>query len=163
VLNTTSGKFNISRDTKPQAQHLNAVFGLTEICEELVKLVPMPEFERAWVQYCEMYNASEAEQEARLGQSLGKLNLRQGHSRLTAFAAKQKGDKKLAQRAWDEFYNGSGGMRVRGMPTAQRLEGPTVLNPIDEAPNVSTNGVAQWGLAAMQCLAFVGDYIPASG
>jgi hypothetical protein len=29
-----------------------------------------------------------------------------------------------------------------------------VLNPVDEAPGVSTNSTAQWGLAAIECLAY---------
>ena len=36
------------------------------------------------------------------------------------------------------------------------------LNPIDEAAWVSTNATAQWGLAAIQCLALVGDSLPAN-
>ncbi|UOG77599.1 Tat pathway signal sequence domain protein (plasmid) [Hymenobacter tibetensis] len=159
LLDVETGKFRISTDTKPYAQHLNAVFGLPEVCAELVTLVDMPEFERAWLAYCELYNAPEAEQAARLGESLGKLNLRQGHSRLTAFAAKRKGDKRLAQRAWEEFYHASGGFTTH--PKVRVLRGPEVLTPIDEAPGISTNAVAQWGLAAIQCLALVGEDIPA--
>jgi hypothetical protein len=41
----------------------------------------------------------------------------------------------------------------------QRLQGPDVLNPIDELRRIGTNGAAQWGLSAMQCLALVGDQI----
>jgi hypothetical protein len=32
-----------------------------------------------------------------------------------------------------------------------------VLNPVDENPAISTNGTAQWGLAAIQNLALVPD------
>jgi hypothetical protein len=35
--------------------------------------------------------------------------------------------------------------------------GPNVLRPVDEARGVSTNGTSQWSLAAIQCLALVGD------
>jgi len=31
-----------------------------------------------------------------------------------------------------------------------------MLNPIDEVAWISTNTVAQWGLAAIECLAFAG-------
>jgi hypothetical protein len=37
-----------------------------------------------------------------------------------------------------------------------RIEGPAVLNPIDEAEWVSTNDTAQWCLSAMSNLALVG-------
>ncbi|MCK7559821.1 hypothetical protein MKQ70_34730 [Chitinophaga sedimenti] len=56
----------------------------------MIDVVKMPAFEKAWLQYCELYNASGEEQQAVLGRSLGKLNLRQGHARLTAFAANRK-------------------------------------------------------------------------
>ncbi|MGW4214452.1 exo-rhamnogalacturonan lyase family protein, partial [Lentzea sp. NPDC004789] len=41
-----------------------------------------------------------------------------------------------------------------------RVTGPAVLNPVDEATWVSTNATAQYGLAAIQCLALVGDRMP---
>jgi hypothetical protein len=34
------------------------------------------------------------------------------------------------------------------------VSGVDVLNPVEEAPWLSTNSAAQWGLAAIQCLAF---------
>jgi len=37
---------------------------------------------------------------------------------------------------------------------------PAVLEPVDEASFVSTNASAQYGLAAIQCLALVGDHPP---
>jgi hypothetical protein len=84
--------------------------------------------------------------------------LQQGHARLTAFAAKVTGDKKLSQRAWQEFNRGQSGTR-EPVGHAVRIQAPDVLNPLGEAPHISTNGVAQWSLAAMQCLAFAGEGI----
>jgi hypothetical protein len=40
-----------------------------------------------------------------------------------------------------------------------RIEGPTVLKPVDEA-GLSTNASAQYGLAAIQCPALIGDRLP---
>jgi hypothetical protein len=88
--------------------------------------------------------------------------LRNAHSRLTAYAAHRKKDKALAARAWAEF--GDSDKHLDGAPRSgrysgklTRVAGPAVLNPIDEAPWVSTNDGAQWSLAAMQNLALVGD------
>jgi len=159
MMELETGKFNISTGKQASATHLAAAFGLVEVCSELIRTVKMPAFEKAWLQYCELYNASAEEQVKSLGNDLGKLNLRQGHSRLTALAAHRKNDSKLAERAWDEFYNGSGGITRSNKPTLDRIEGPMVLNPINEAKGLSTNGVAQWGLSAIQCLALVGDKI----
>ena len=157
LMELSTGKFEINTNKQVGASHLNAVFGLAEICSELIRTVNVPEFEKAWLQYCELYNASPEDQARELGRDLGPLNLRQSHSRLTAFAAYRKNDDKLAARAWDEFYNGTGGITRQNKPRSELIEGPDVLNPVIEAKGVSTNGVAQWGLSAIQCLALVGD------
>jgi hypothetical protein len=86
--------------------------------------------------------------------------LQQGHSRLTAFAAGRRHDVRLAARAWTEFFGGEGGMARRAKLETKRIEGPAVLNPVDEAAWVSTNATAQWGLAAIQNLALVPEALP---
>ncbi len=142
---------------KASASHLNAVFGAVEISAELLQLLDAPEYERAWLQYCEVYNADPEEQMRLFGKRFENQTLRQGHSRLTAYAALRKKDPALAARAWKEFFASSkdsgGGKKM----TTQRVEGPAVLNPVDENPHISTNGTAQFGLAAIQCLAMAGD------
>jgi hypothetical protein len=154
-----TGAFAIAESDRVSVSHLSAVFGLVEVCAELIQLFDVPEFKDAWLDYCYYYNAPAAEQEKRFGRSLGGLNLQQGHSRLTAFAAEIREDEALAKRAWQEFYRGSGGVR-RGAIEVTRVSGPAVLRPVDEAAGVSTNATAQWGLAAIQCLALVGEALP---
>ncbi len=158
-LDLKTGKFTISTDKSAGASHLSAVFGLTEICEELVSLTDVPKFTEAWIEYCRLYNGSPEEQQKELGQSLNKLNLQQGHSRLTAFAAYHQKDVTLAKRAWTEFYAGKAGLTIDNSKI-KTITGPDVLAPVQEDRSVSTNAVAQWGLAAIQCLAFVGDQLP---
>ncbi|TDC85626.1 Tat pathway signal sequence domain protein [Micromonospora sp. KC606] len=138
---------------------LGAVFGLVEICSELISLADMPEFTNAWLQYCRLYNGTAAEQTAEVGQSLGNLNLRQAHSRLTAYAAAKTGDATLAARAWQEFYTGHAGYPRNFGFRSTRIEGPAVLKPVDENSFVSTNASAQYALAAIQCLALVGEHL----
>ncbi len=141
--------------------HLSSVFGLVEVNAELLQLLDVPEFERAWIEYCVLYNASPEEQAKALGEPLKNLNLQQGHSRLTAFAARHNNDAKLAARAWSEFFAGKAGLRPPSRPLkTEYIEGPNVLNPVDEAPWISTNAVAQWGLAAIENLALIGDQLP---
>jgi hypothetical protein len=142
--------------------HLAAVFGLPEICAELIENFDVPEFEKAWLQYCELYSATPEQQERALGPRLRGTSLRNAHSRLTACAARKKKDPKLAARAWDEFRGED--KHLDGAPRSGRysgktvrLAGPAVLNPVDEAAWVSTNDASQWSLAAMQNLALVGD------
>ncbi len=138
------------------ASHLNAVFGAVEIFAELIALTGDQAFERAWLQYCELFNASVAEQIKALGMPHGATHaLYVGHSRLTAYVARRRGDAALARRAWQEFS--SGARNHTRQPV--RITGPAVLNPVDEIVSVSTNESAQWGLAAIENLALIGHYL----
>jgi hypothetical protein len=136
--------------------HLSAMFGQVEICAEVLDLVDMPAFEAAWLQYCRLFNATKPEQAAECGADFGNLILKQGHARLTAYAAVRLNDAGLAARAWHDFYTGDG--YAPDLPwTSRRVT--TTLNPTDAATWVSTNTTALYGLAAIQCLALVGDHI----
>jgi hypothetical protein len=158
-MNLTTGAFEISKDTQPNVSHLSAAFGLPEVCAELVELVALPEFTRAWMEYAELYNASAEDQTKVLGQAVPAPNLQQGHARLTAFTAYHKKDTGLAKRAWKELLDGGSGYSPRVAFESKRIEGPEVLYPVDEAAWISTNATAQWGLAAIECLAYVGDVL----
>ncbi|HLP25365.1 MAG TPA: Tat pathway signal sequence domain protein, partial [Acidobacteriota bacterium] len=162
-MDLNTGAMAVGEDKSPRVSHLSSVFGLVEVCAELVQLLDVPEFKRAWLDYCVLYNATPEEQRARFGAPLRGISLQQGHSRLTAFAAVQLGDEKLAQRAWREFYLDEDSERShrRSPHVVRRIEGPAVLRPVPEDPTVSTNATAQWGLAAMQCLALVAASQPA--
>jgi hypothetical protein len=161
ILNVETGAFEITKSDKVSVSHLNAVFGLVEVCAELIQLLDVPEFKRAWLDYCELYNASAEEQTKRLGEALKGTGLQQGHARLTAYAARLKGDPALAQRAWQEFARDWRGSRQQlGPLPVRQIAGPAVLRPVDEAPFVSSNDTAQWGLAAIECLALAGGAQP---
>ncbi|WP_201017031.1 exo-rhamnogalacturonan lyase family protein [Pseudomonas cichorii] len=162
-----SGRFDIDTSGKLSVSHLSAVFGLAEICSELLQLLPSASFERAWLDYCRLYNAPAAERKKALGAPLANLNLAQGHARLTAFAAYRLRDRGLKDRAWKEFFGGSGGIPKpnRSLHVVQPpaylypLNEPDPVSVIDEhsgtsaAANLSTNAVAQWGLTAIALLA----------
>lgn len=141
-------------DVKPSISHLSAVFGLVEVCSELTRLIDIPEFNSAWLQYCTLYGASREDQVAALGHALGRSSLKSAHSRLTAYAAHMTSDTDLAKRAWSELEKTE---HQPGTLETQRIEGPTTLNPVEEAAWVSTNDSAQWGLAAIQNLALIPD------
>ncbi|KAK5632767.1 hypothetical protein RRF57_008481 [Xylaria bambusicola] len=142
-----------------EVSHLSASFGLPEIVAQITQYMgdDLPAaFDQAWLDYCYYYGAGAAEQRARYGSSFGNLSLKQGHSRLTAYAAKRSGNVTLATRAWNEFLNTDG-----FAPTAPwasvTLSGSRVLAPVDEAAWISTNDVALYGLAAIENLAQVGS------
>jgi len=161
ILDVETGAFEISKSDKVSASHLNAVFGLVEVCAELLQLLDVPEFRRVWLEYCLLYNGGRELQAQRLGTALKENGLTQAHARLTAYAAQQNGDAALAARAWKEFArNWRGQLDPLGPLPVQTIRGPEVLRPVDESRGVSTNDTAQWGLAAIQCLALIGDKLP---
>ncbi|WP_155060424.1 exo-rhamnogalacturonan lyase family protein [Streptomyces blattellae] len=154
-----TGRFAIPSEARVSVSHLAAVFGLNELCAELIDLVDMPEFNETYFEYCRYFNATKAEQAARYGSNFGSLLLFQGHSRLDAYAAVQTGDEKLATRAWEKFYNSDGYFESDPWKT-EELSGPVTLVAGSEASWVSTNDTALYGLAAIENLALLGDRMP---
>ncbi|GAB6939694.1 Tat pathway signal sequence domain protein [Isoptericola variabilis] len=158
-----AGRFATDRD-RVTVSHLSAVFGLVEICSELVSLVDAglvdaPGFKEAWLQYCRLYLATPAEQEAELGVAPSGTNLEQAHSRLAAYAAAHLGDDGLADVAWRAYFRGGEFMGEEAFHPVPVLP-PESLVRIDEARTLSTNDAAQCSLATIQNLALVGARLP---
>lgn len=138
--------------------HLNAVFGMPEVISELLEYWgdDSPKgLKEAWLDYCYYYGASKVEQKARYGESFNGVSLVQGHSRLTAYYANTSGNSTVAERAWKEFFGD--GFTPDKPWTAEMVNGSAVLIPVEEAAWVSTNDFAQYGLAAIQDLAYVSE------
>ncbi|MFJ4631847.1 Tat pathway signal sequence domain protein [Streptomyces sp. NPDC088847] len=154
-----TGKFAVATAPVVSVSHLSAVFGLNELCAELIHLVDMPKFKEVYMDYCRYFNASKTEQAARYGSNFGTLLLFQGHSRLDAYAAVQLDDATLAKRAWTKFY-GSDGYTESSPWKTEPLTGPVTLVPGGEAAWVSSNDTALYGLAAIENLALLGDKMP---
>ncbi|GAB3794356.1 Tat pathway signal sequence domain protein [Humibacter antri] len=168
LYDLTTGRFDTTRD-RIAVSHLSAVFGLVEMCSELVDLVDVPGFRDAWLQYCRLFLATDEEQAAAVGQVLQGTNLTQAHSRLLAYAAHHTEDDELASRAWRAF-DASGEFLARGdfhdadaALHVRTVLPPDVIAPVDEAARVSTNAAAQFGLAAIQNLALVGEALAERG
>ncbi|MFE6187825.1 Tat pathway signal sequence domain protein [Streptomyces sp. NPDC056465] len=157
-----TGKFAVADEPVVSVSHLSAVFGLNELCAELIDLVgaDVPAFEEAYLDYCRYFNATKAEQAARYGADFGSLILFQGHSRLDAYAAVRTGDGTLAARAWEKFYN-SDGYKESAPWKTEKVTGPVTTVPGTEAAWVYTNDTALYGLAAIENLALIGDRMPA--
>ncbi|MGY5054862.1 exo-rhamnogalacturonan lyase family protein [Streptomyces sp. 900105755] len=154
-----TGTFATAATPVVSVSHLSAVFGLNELCAELIHLVDMPKFNEAYFDYCRYFNATKAEQAARYGSDFGTLLLFQGHSRLDAYAAVQTGDATLAKRAWTKFYSSDGYTESSPWKT-EPLSGPVTLVAGSEASWVSSNDTALYGLAAIENLALLGDRMP---
>jgi hypothetical protein len=154
-----TGRFATADKAVVSVSHLSAVFGLNELCAELIDLVDMPKFDEAYFDYCRYFNATKAEQAARYGSNFGTLLLFQGHSRLDAYAAVKTGDETLAKRAWSKFYD-SDGYKESSPWKTEKLSGPVTLVAGSEAAWVSSNDTALYGLAAIENLALLGDKMP---
>ncbi|MGR6921930.1 exo-rhamnogalacturonan lyase family protein [[Actinomadura] parvosata] len=158
TYNLADGRFNPMTEKSVSIGSLSSVFGLIEVMTELIGLIDEPAVQAKWVEFCRLYNGTKAEQKEATGADWGNLNLRQAYSRATAYAAVRLGDQALAKRAWQELRTGHAGYPDDHPFGSKRVEGPAVLNPVDEA-DLSTNASAQFGLAAFQCLALVGEHI----
>ena len=144
--------------------HLSGVFGVLETIDQLndhfgseAHNATQPFFD-AFLDYCYYYGASKDEQKARYGVDFGGLNLKQGHSRFTAYVAHHRNNATLIPRVWSEFLGP--GCADGICPTApwntERIGGSDVLAAVDEAKWVSTNAAALYGVAGIENLALVG-------
>ena len=152
VMDLQSGRFVPDTTGRISVSHLSAVFGLPETCSELIALLPSAPFKKAWLDYCILYNADPKTQKAALGRDLGRLNLGQGHARLLAYAGALLDNHDMKRRAWLIFQKGAAGMVLKDTQT-RTIRSPDVAETVDEAPGLSTNTVAQWGLGAIGLLA----------
>ncbi len=138
-----------------------APFGGAEVVFELAGLIEVPEWTRAWLEFCEVYNAEPAEQVRRAGRALD-APFPVWNARLTAFAAHQKKDPLLAARAWRELLHGVHHDNIPRYPLPiHRVAGPDTLNAGDEIAQAETNHATQWSLNTIELLALVGEYVPA--
>ncbi|MFD2967251.1 exo-rhamnogalacturonan lyase family protein [Sphingobacterium bambusae] len=154
LFDPDTGSFEQQDHAKISVSHLNAVFGLVEIVQEILISIPDKTFEQSWLSYCRLYNASAEERLEKLGTAAGKFNLRSSHARLTAYAAAKLDDRQLAERAWQEFLADEN-VQTREVTS---LTAENAWPAIQEWPAISTNWAAQWGLTAIQCLHFIGKY-----
>lgn len=160
-MDLDTGRFD-TRPDQESVSHLSAMFGLVEICSELVSLTDgtpqeQPGFARAWEDYCRFYTTAP-----------GHRGLTQAHSRLGAWAAARSGDAALARLAWQQFLDPDDPIPHDVLRPGRPLEvrwvgGPGVLKPVREASGLSTNGAAQFSLAAIQNLALIRDALPEQG
>jgi hypothetical protein len=141
--------------------HLANLFGGPELCFEMRGLIQLPEWDEAWLEYCELLTAPAEEQVKVLGAA---MNSSRGDSyaKMAAFAAYVKQDARLAQRAWQDFLGTGPRGGSRQMFSSARVENADVPIAVDEVPGVSTNSTSQWSLNAIELLELVGKYLPES-
>jgi len=132
------------------------LFAGPEIAFELRTLIDVPEFWKTWLESCEQPR---------------------GGARTLAYAAYIKKDAALGRAAWEGLLSTGGGRSSGASATAPRgappaamrqrfpekpvlIQGPDVLNPVQEIPMVDTGGDSQWGLNVIEALELAGEYLP---
>jgi hypothetical protein len=141
--------------------HLVMIMGAAEVAFELVDLIDHKGFEEAFLQYSRLYSMpQDAPDRQSADGELGDGNFKSWHARLTAYAAVQLDDTKLAERAWTHLLGDPGWQDPENRFTTRPVKGPETLRPMEVSPWTSTNETAQWSLNAIQVLELIGDQIP---
>jgi hypothetical protein len=144
--------------------NLATIQGGAQVVFELNEFLGHPGWERMWLQYCRIGGApadvlrqdKETGSEGADGRYLGEQGaMSQGTPRLAAYAYAKTKNPVFAQVATGSLLRFGG-----GPVTTTRVEGPLVLNPVDEAARLGTNGAAQSGLSAIEILELCADQLP---
>ncbi|KAI0316601.1 hypothetical protein OF83DRAFT_1172738 [Amylostereum chailletii] len=139
--------------------HLELIFGGGEFIVELLDLINVPEFETTFLNFCKLYNATNADQVAVYGKSFNSAKtFPQYYARFQAYAGKRLNDDTIKQAAWNVINATTVGV----WPAATQVSGTDVVNPINEIVNLNTNDSAQFSLAQYGVLALAPDQAPTS-
>jgi len=134
--------------------NLTSIMGGAEVVFELNELIDHPGWRRAWRQYCLLTQATkEVVARDNSTRSEGANGEHSRFGRLVGYVYLESKNPLLAKKAWSLVI----------VPTysTTHLEGPVVLNPIDEIAGLSTNSTAQSCLEAIQLLEMCPGQLPA--
>jgi len=144
--------------------NLATIQGGAQVIFELNEFLDHPGWQKMWLQYCRLGSApadvlrrdQETGSEGADARYVGEQGASsQGTPRLAAYAYWKTRHAAFARVATASLLRFGG-----GPVTTTRVEGPHVLNPVDEAPRISTNGAAQSGLSAIEILELCADQLP---
>ncbi|MFM8338339.1 MAG: hypothetical protein ACKODK_22535, partial [Opitutaceae bacterium] len=136
----------------------------SQVVFELNEILDHAGWQRMWLQYCRLGSAPaevlrrdrETGAEDPEGRYVGEQGRQsQGTPRLAAYAYWKTRNPVYAKVATSSLLRFGGGPVV-----TTRVAGPLVLNPVDEAARISTNGAAQSGLSAIEILELCADQLP---
>jgi hypothetical protein len=142
--------------------NLQVIQGGAEVAFELNQLIDHPGWQKAFLQYCRLTGAPKAVVATDMTTGAeGSDGAYAGTGRMAAYAYSKTRNPAFIARAVSQL-GGGGLQRAAGGPYATRhVAGPDVMNPIDEAPGVSTNSTSQNSLTAIQVLELCKDRLPA--
>lgn len=134
----------ISYEGNPDIQntnHLMTIMGGFEITNEIMQMIDIPAWNKAWLNHAIHYTPKAWE----LSRSRFYI------PRLTAYAAYLQSDNALKEQAWKELIPDIENGNLRPFETRKVLP-PETLYPQDENTFISTNGAATWALDAIYML-----------
>jgi hypothetical protein len=138
--------------------NLTTIQGGAQVMFELVPLLGREDWAKAWLQYCRLGRAPAEvltrDQATGTEGADGQLvETAQGGPRLAAWAYAKTKNPAFVRQAVNAL--------AAANPATQRLVNvPDALNPVHEAPGVSTNNAAQDGLTLIEILALCADALP---
>jgi hypothetical protein len=137
--------------------NLATIMGGAEVIFELNEIIDHLGWQKAWLQYCRLTNApSDVILKDKASGNEGQDGSYTRPDRLAAYAYLKTKNPAFAKKALS---------RIAGRPgsyATKKIVGPEVLNPIEEAARVGTNGTAQSSLTAIEILEMCADQLPDS-
>ncbi|MBN1973452.1 MAG: hypothetical protein JW787_07415 [Sedimentisphaerales bacterium] len=139
--------------------NLATIMGGAEVIFELNMMIDHEGWQKAWLQYCRLYNAPKELliKDMTTGQEGADASYARD-GRLAAYVYQKTGNEAFMRQAVNSLMRGPGGGREN--TAIRRIEGPDVLNDIEEGIGMNTNNAAQNGLTTITVLGMVGDHLP---
>ncbi|KAF8157140.1 hypothetical protein B0H34DRAFT_849173 [Crassisporium funariophilum] len=136
---------------------LTMIFGGGEFLMEAMDLITdEPAFDAAWLDFCRLYNASDADKIARYGKTFASKDFPQYYAKLQVYAGDRLKDTTIKQAAWNAINKNTVGVWA----PVQQIGGTDVLTPITEIPNLGTNDAGQLSLSEYAVLAIAPELAP---
>ncbi|KAH8646843.1 hypothetical protein BX600DRAFT_518865 [Xylariales sp. PMI_506] len=167
LLNPSTGEIRECPPPTPahHISHLSMLFGFPEIFNEVLHIArdehpeAVAKFTEIWLAYGRAYNGGHEVQRREFGFEFpDHATWRQSHSTLTGLAAVAQGNDELAQDAWRQFFDTDGYRRDHGWEVLE-AKVPEYFNPGAEAPWITTNEAARFGVSAIVNLANIRKYL----
>lgn len=137
--------------------NLATIMGGGQIGFELSQIIDHEAWHELWLRYAKLYSAPAdlVEKDMETG-SEGEDASNTRPDRMAAYVCMMTGITAFGEEALRRIIDRSGG----GPLPVERVEGPNLLNPVDEAPEVNTNDAAQWSLNAIEIMRMCPEALP---
>jgi len=118
--------------------HLMTIMGGFEIMNEMLDMIHLPEWNKAWLDFATQYKKKALE----IRHNTFRI------SRLSAYSSYYQRNPELGKEAWNDLLRSGRNDALQPLHTIRILP-PETPAPIDETPFISTNDVATWSLDAI--------------